>query len=98
MHIYIYIYFLYQEHNHNNNNNSKKKINEMNIDFNVQLPFQQVAKNPLASLAALGLAGMTPASTAGINHTGKSMIYNGIMQKIYENGFLSLFLFRFYYC
>ncbi|XP_030081220.1 poly(rC)-binding protein 3 isoform X5 [Drosophila hydei] len=32
-----------------------------------QMP--DVAKNPLASLAALGLAGMTPASTAGINHT-----------------------------
>lgn len=33
---------------------------------------QQVAKNPLAGLAALGLAGMTPASTGGINHTGES--------------------------
>ncbi|KAL7734288.1 hypothetical protein ACLKA6_010631 [Drosophila palustris] len=32
-----------------------------------QMP--DVAKNPLASLAALGLAGMTPASTGGINHT-----------------------------
>ncbi|EDW44434.1 GM22416 [Drosophila sechellia] len=30
---------------------------------------EQVAKNPLASLAALGLAGMNPASTGGINHT-----------------------------
>ncbi|BFF96927.1 poly(rC)-binding protein 3 [Drosophila madeirensis] len=33
-----------------------------------QMP-DQVAKNPLASLAALGLAGMNPASTGGINHT-----------------------------
>ncbi|KRK02469.1 poly(rC)-binding protein 3 isoform X5 [Drosophila yakuba] len=32
-----------------------------------QMP--DVAKNPLASLAALGLAGMNPASTGGINHT-----------------------------
>ncbi|XP_033149723.1 LOW QUALITY PROTEIN: poly(rC)-binding protein 3 [Drosophila busckii] len=32
-----------------------------------QLP--DVAKNPLASLAALGLAGMTPANPGGINHT-----------------------------
>ncbi|XP_032599343.1 poly(rC)-binding protein 3 isoform X2 [Drosophila grimshawi] len=32
-----------------------------------QMP--DVSKNPLASLAALGLAGMTPASTGGINHT-----------------------------
>ncbi|XP_022216860.2 poly(rC)-binding protein 3 isoform X3 [Drosophila obscura] len=35
-----------------------------------QMP-DQVAKNPLASLAALGLAGMNPASTGGINHTGE---------------------------
>ncbi|XP_033240154.1 poly(rC)-binding protein 3 isoform X2 [Drosophila pseudoobscura] len=34
-----------------------------------QMP--DVAKNPLASLAALGLAGMNPASTGGINHTGE---------------------------
>nr|XP_041631326.1 poly(rC)-binding protein 3 isoform X9 [Drosophila kikkawai] len=33
------------------------------------IPDEQVAKNPLASLAALGLAGMNPASTGGINHT-----------------------------
>lgn len=58
----------------------------MNIDFNAQLPLQQVAKNPLASLAALGLAGMTPASTGGINHTGKSMIYD------------NLFLLFYHYC
>ncbi|KAH8306972.1 hypothetical protein KR044_001922 [Drosophila immigrans] len=32
-----------------------------------QMP--DVAKNPLASLAALGLAGMTPTGTSGINHT-----------------------------
>ncbi|XP_022216861.2 poly(rC)-binding protein 3 isoform X4 [Drosophila obscura] len=36
-----------------------------------QMP-DQVAKNPLASLAALGLAGMNPASTGGINHTGSA--------------------------
>ncbi|KRK02461.1 poly(rC)-binding protein 3 isoform X2 [Drosophila yakuba] len=35
-----------------------------------QMP--DVAKNPLASLAALGLAGMNPASTGGINHTGSA--------------------------
>ncbi|XP_023033034.1 poly(rC)-binding protein 3 isoform X2 [Drosophila willistoni] len=35
-----------------------------------QMP--DVAKNPLASLAALGLAGMNPASTGGINHTGSN--------------------------
>ena len=33
--------------------------------------FPQVAKNPLASLAALGLAGMTPAAAGGLNPTGK---------------------------
>ncbi|XP_030388259.1 poly(rC)-binding protein 3 isoform X2 [Scaptodrosophila lebanonensis] len=32
-----------------------------------QIP--DVAKNPLASLAALGLAGMAPANTGGLNHT-----------------------------
>ncbi|XP_020813462.1 poly(rC)-binding protein 3 isoform X2 [Drosophila serrata] len=36
------------------------------------IPDEQVAKNPLASLAALGLAGMNPASTGGINHTGSA--------------------------
>ncbi|XP_034657333.1 poly(rC)-binding protein 3 isoform X10 [Drosophila subobscura] len=36
-----------------------------------QMP-DQVAKNPLASLAALGLAGMNPASTGGINHTANA--------------------------
>ncbi|XP_034657335.1 poly(rC)-binding protein 3 isoform X11 [Drosophila subobscura] len=35
-----------------------------------QMP--DVAKNPLASLAALGLAGMNPASTGGINHTANA--------------------------
>ncbi|XP_034121114.1 poly(rC)-binding protein 3 isoform X20 [Drosophila guanche] len=40
------------------------------IQGNYAVPTQeQVAKNPLASLAALGLAGMNPASTGGINHT-----------------------------
>ncbi|KAL7734290.1 hypothetical protein ACLKA6_010631 [Drosophila palustris] len=39
------------------------------IQGNYAVPTQEVAKNPLASLAALGLAGMTPASTGGINHT-----------------------------
>ncbi|XP_017049160.1 poly(rC)-binding protein 2 isoform X2 [Drosophila ficusphila] len=34
-----------------------------------QMP--DVAKNPLASLAALGLAGMNQAGTGGINHTGE---------------------------
>ncbi|XP_022216866.2 poly(rC)-binding protein 3 isoform X9 [Drosophila obscura] len=42
------------------------------IQGNYAVPTQeQVAKNPLASLAALGLAGMNPASTGGINHTGE---------------------------
>ncbi|XP_017049173.1 poly(rC)-binding protein 3 isoform X14 [Drosophila ficusphila] len=35
-----------------------------------QMP--DVAKNPLASLAALGLAGMNQAGTGGINHTGSA--------------------------
>ncbi|XP_032599349.1 poly(rC)-binding protein 3 isoform X8 [Drosophila grimshawi] len=39
------------------------------IQGNYAVPTQEVSKNPLASLAALGLAGMTPASTGGINHT-----------------------------
>ncbi|XP_017122974.1 poly(rC)-binding protein 3 isoform X9 [Drosophila elegans] len=39
------------------------------IQGNYAVPTQEVAKNPLASLAALGLAGMNPASTGGINHT-----------------------------
>ncbi|XP_067647387.1 poly(rC)-binding protein 3 isoform X3 [Eurosta solidaginis] len=39
------------------------------IQGNYALPAQEVAKNPLASLAALGLAGLTPAGTAGINPT-----------------------------
>ncbi|SPP76411.1 poly(rC)-binding protein 3 isoform X15 [Drosophila guanche] len=43
------------------------------IQGNYAVPTQeQVAKNPLASLAALGLAGMNPASTGGINHTGSA--------------------------
>ncbi|XP_044316679.1 poly(rC)-binding protein 3 isoform X5 [Drosophila rhopaloa] len=41
------------------------------IQGNYAVPTQEVAKNPLASLAALGLAGMNPASTGGINHTGE---------------------------
>ncbi|XP_034110986.1 poly(rC)-binding protein 3 isoform X3 [Drosophila albomicans] len=39
------------------------------IQGNYAVPTQEVAKNPLASLAALGLAGMTPTGTSGINHT-----------------------------
>ncbi|KMZ01122.1 poly(rC)-binding protein 3 isoform X8 [Drosophila sechellia] len=42
------------------------------IQGNYAVPTQEVAKNPLASLAALGLAGMNPASTGGINHTGSA--------------------------
>ncbi|XP_023033035.1 poly(rC)-binding protein 3 isoform X3 [Drosophila willistoni] len=42
------------------------------IQGNYAVPTQEVAKNPLASLAALGLAGMNPASTGGINHTGSN--------------------------
>ncbi|XP_034121116.1 poly(rC)-binding protein 3 isoform X22 [Drosophila guanche] len=43
------------------------------IQGNYAVPTQeQVAKNPLASLAALGLAGMNPASTGGINHTANA--------------------------
>lgn len=30
-----------------------------------------LSKNPLASLAALGLAGMAPSNTGGLNPTGK---------------------------
>lgn len=30
-----------------------------------------LTKNPLASLAALGLAGMAPSNTGGLNPTGK---------------------------
>ncbi|XP_030388264.1 poly(rC)-binding protein 3 isoform X6 [Scaptodrosophila lebanonensis] len=39
------------------------------IQGNYAVPTQEVAKNPLASLAALGLAGMAPANTGGLNHT-----------------------------
>ncbi|XP_017049171.1 poly(rC)-binding protein 3 isoform X12 [Drosophila ficusphila] len=39
------------------------------IQGNYAVPTQEVAKNPLASLAALGLAGMNQAGTGGINHT-----------------------------
>ncbi|XP_033240165.1 poly(rC)-binding protein 3 isoform X13 [Drosophila pseudoobscura] len=42
------------------------------IQGNYAVPTQEVAKNPLASLAALGLAGMNPASTGGINHTANA--------------------------
>lgn len=31
-----------------------------------------LTKNPLASLAALGLAGIAPSNTGGLNPTGKS--------------------------
>ncbi|XP_017049174.1 poly(rC)-binding protein 3 isoform X15 [Drosophila ficusphila] len=41
------------------------------IQGNYAVPTQEVAKNPLASLAALGLAGMNQAGTGGINHTGE---------------------------
>lgn len=33
-----------------------------------------LSKNPLASLAALGLAGMAPSNTGGLNPTGKISI------------------------
>ncbi|XP_059226949.1 poly(rC)-binding protein 3 isoform X7 [Stomoxys calcitrans] len=39
------------------------------IQGNYAVPAQEVAKNPLASLAALGLAGMAPANTGGLNPT-----------------------------
>ncbi|XP_017049168.1 poly(rC)-binding protein 3 isoform X9 [Drosophila ficusphila] len=42
------------------------------IQGNYAVPTQEVAKNPLASLAALGLAGMNQAGTGGINHTGSA--------------------------
>ncbi|XP_069967632.1 poly(rC)-binding protein 3 isoform X7 [Bactrocera oleae] len=39
------------------------------IQGNYAVPAQEVAKNPLASLAALGLAGITPTNTGGLNPT-----------------------------
>lgn len=33
-----------------------------------------INKNPLASLAALGLAGMAPSNTGGLNPTGRFLI------------------------
>ncbi|EDX11458.1 GD15007 [Drosophila simulans] len=46
------------------------KHEDPSVTLTIRLIMQgKVAKNPLASLAALGLAGMNPASTGGINHT-----------------------------
>ncbi|XP_037904913.1 poly(rC)-binding protein 3 isoform X2 [Hermetia illucens] len=39
------------------------------IQGNYAVPAQEVAKNPLASLAALGLAGIAPTNTGGLNPT-----------------------------
>ncbi|XP_055856505.1 poly(rC)-binding protein 3 isoform X4 [Episyrphus balteatus] len=39
------------------------------IQGNYAVPAQEVAKNPLAGLAALGLAGMAPTNTGGLNPT-----------------------------
>ncbi len=60
-----------------------------------------LTKNPLASLAALGLAGMAPSNTGGLNPTGGSLyifIFFRPSVLFPHSAFISVVFANFFFC